>query len=91
MRRASFHAAKIRDTTDYEHKNLAAIMGNEDRRDDLISVMSAITRAKDGVPASWVLQAGPLPEEPVARAAYIDVFQRGLTELEEYLTASNLI
>jgi hypothetical protein len=91
VRRASFHAAKIRDTTDYEHKNLAAIMGNEDRRDDLISVMSAITRAKDGVPASWVLQSGPLPEEPVARAAYIDVFQRGLTELEEYLTASNLI
>jgi hypothetical protein len=91
VRRASFHAAKIRDTTDYQHVDLAAIMGHEDRRDDLISVMTAISRAKDGVLPSWVLQAGPLPEEAAVRGAYIEVFQRGLTELEQYLIASNLL
>ena len=64
---------------------------NEDRRDDLMAVMTAIARAKDGVPASWVLQAGPLPEEPAVRAAYIDVFRRGLSELETFLKASKLI
>jgi hypothetical protein len=91
VRRAAFHAAKIQDTTNYEHKDLAAIMGNEDRRDDLMSVMTALTRARDGIPASWVLQAGPLPEEPAERAAYIDVFRRGLGELEAFLKARKLI
>ncbi len=66
-------------------------MGNEDRRDDLMSVMTALTRARDGIPASWVLQAGPLPEEPAERAAYIDVFRRGLGELEAFLKARKLI
>ena len=58
-------------------------MSEGDIRDDLVAVQTAVLRGTDS--QRWVLQAGPLPAEPNARASFYDVAARGLNELAAYL------
>jgi hypothetical protein len=44
IRRASLHAAQIVDDTDYQYSDLMSVMGDEEGRDDLVAVQSAILR-----------------------------------------------
>jgi hypothetical protein len=88
IRRASFHAAGMVDTTQYRDPVLAAVLPNEARRDDLYSMVSACRRASAMPPlafASWVAQAGPLPTMRAERQASLGVVQRGLAEVAAYL------
>ncbi|MEE7492274.1 Qat anti-phage system QueC-like protein QatC [Methylobacterium oryzae] len=90
IRRASFHAAGIADTTEYRSQALAPVLGDIDLRDDLASVRSAVRRAPRTAMEPWVLQAGPLPEEPLERDGCIEVFERGIDELRSFLQANGL-
>lgn len=87
IRRAALHSAGVDERTLYQSADLAGVMSNEDLRDDLVSVQSAILRLADGDIRRWVLQAGPLPLEDSMRLRYFDVARRGLGELASYLRA----
>jgi hypothetical protein len=90
IRRASLHAARVPDATSYQYPDLHPVMDNEDARDDLIAVQSAILRLRDTDAKRWVLQAGPLPSEPKMREGYFNVASRGVKELAKYLRSEGL-
>jgi hypothetical protein len=85
IRRASLYAGNVSDETVYRYPDLGAVMKDEDGRDDLIAVQSALIRG--GAAEQWVLQAGPLPENLTERLLYFDVAKRGMAELKSYLSA----
>jgi len=92
IRRASFHAAGLTDSTpQYRYPNLRNVYQNEKERDDLLAIMLAIKKAQRGVDGSWLLMSGPLPEERTERAQYVDVVQRGLREVENYLRSQGFV
>lgn len=60
-------------------------MGDEEGRDDLIAVQAAILRGP--MSELRVLKAGPLPADPVDRAALVSVAARGMQELRSFLAS----
>lgn len=88
IRRAAFHAAAIADDTEYREPNLLKIANDPQIRDDLISVLTAVSRSRTVRIEPWVMQAGPLPEDEQERSACVDVFKRGISELGNFLRAS---
>jgi hypothetical protein len=90
IRRSSLYVGGIQDQTSYEYPDLRAVMNDEDGRDDLVSVQSAIARARSLELKWWVLQGGPLPVSATQRLAYFDVARRGLGDLEAYLRSWGL-
>ena len=89
IRRAAFHAAGVDDETTYKYPDLAAVLRNGNGRDDVVSIVSAIRRPR-ARPEAWVAQSGPLPGDPVERAGCVDVFKRGMAELEAFLVHNGL-
>ncbi|MCJ2077664.1 7-cyano-7-deazaguanine synthase [Methylobacterium sp. E-016] len=90
IRRASFFAAGLPDGTPYRADDLRNVLGDENTRDDLVSVLRAIRRSEDYDMEAWVLQAGPLPSDAEERSAYVDVFRHGMKELQGFLRASGI-
>lgn len=90
IRRAAFHAAGIPDVTQYRVHggNLVRVMGDRTERDDLASMLRAVRRSRDAAMEPWVIQAGPLPDDPAERAACVDVFARGMVEMGRFLRAN---
>jgi hypothetical protein len=88
IRRAAFFKANVNDTTAYQFPLLTAVLNDEDGRDDLVSMVAAIKRPKKRI-ASWVAKSGPLPSGE--RDAYVDVFQRGIQEVEQLLAHHGII
>lgn len=88
IRRAAFHAAGINDDTNYREPRLAKIAADPKMRDDLISILTAVSRSQTKKMEPWVLQAGPLPDNTVERSACVNVFSRGIRELGNFLRAS---
>lgn len=91
IRRASFYAAGLTDSRRYRYPNLRNVYQNVDDRDDLLALMLAVKKARQGVNGSWLLMSGPLPESREERAQYLDVFQRGLREVETYLQSQGFV
>lgn len=85
IRRASFHAAALPDQTDYQFPDLRLVVRDENGRDDLLSIKAAISRQEGAKINRWVLQAGPLPSDPLKRQGYFDVARRGIDELSQFL------
>jgi hypothetical protein len=85
IRRASLYAGNVWDETTYTYPDLDAVMENEEGRDDLVAVQSALLRGD--LTDRRVLQAGPLPEDAAERSRYFDVARRGMAELGSYLIA----
>lgn len=90
IRRASLHAANLPDLTSYQSPELHAVLDDENGRDDLIAVQSAVIRLESVDIRRWVLQAGPLVADDAARQAYFDVARRGMDELASYVTAAGV-
>ena len=61
------------------------------KSDDLIALMIAVRRRQEDNLEQWVAQSGPLPSDPVYRDALVDVFSRGLDEVENFLRDNGLI
>lgn len=85
IRRASLHAAGVPDQSPYQFPQLLTVMDDEDGRDDLIAMLSAIQRTTDF--SKWTLQAGPISAIGKERQRYFDVAKRGLSEIAHYLAA----
>lgn len=81
IRRASFHAAGLADTTGYWAEDLSEHNFNED-----VAAMrfAAASLAQRDV-KRWAADAGPLPLDPTRRAVYTEVVRRGMTEVREFL------
>lgn len=84
IRRSAFVRAGITDETNYDTMKLADALGSEDERDDVIAIHSALKRRYERDIRAWTLEAGPLPLGS-ERAAYFDVVERGMDELEAFL------
>lgn len=90
IRRASFHANKVKDTTKYKWVDLESVRGNKKHNADVMAVLYAIRNARGKDLRSWVVKSGPLPLDIVKRNKHIDVAQRGLKELENFLVAQGI-
>lgn len=81
IRRASFHAAEVLDTTGYWAKDLKEHAANEDVASARLAAVSLANRDV----AQWASEAGPLPHDPTERGRYVDVVRRGTQELGAFL------
>lgn len=88
IRRASLYAGSVDDGTSYETPDLHQVLSNEELRDDLVGMLTAVRRLKTNNLERWVSQAGPLPFDVGYRASLIDVHRRGLTEVASFLRDS---
>jgi Queuosine biosynthesis protein QueC len=83
IRRASFKASKVKDTTKYFAPVITAHADN----DDVLAARFAVEQLKSRDLATWAGDAGPLSLDVATRAAQIDVVKRGLGELSSYIRA----
>ena len=91
IRRASFNASQFKDLTDYQYSVLSDVIKRDKQRDDLMSMVMAISKIKNtGNTNLWVAKSGFLPIEPKERQQIIDTVLRGFTEVEQYLKKENL-
>lgn len=90
IRRASLYAGEIDDLTDYQSPKLVDVLKDEDIRDDLVAMMTAVARLKTNDLGRWVSRSGPLPADRSRRLALVDVHRRGLLEVGRYLSDSGL-
>lgn len=90
IRRSSFHRAGLADGTTYETLNLIDALSEDDYRDDILSIHTALRRRYERGLKSWVLQSGPLPNDATERAALYGVVERGMDELESFFASHGL-
>ncbi|WP_371393148.1 Qat anti-phage system QueC-like protein QatC [Glycocaulis abyssi] len=90
IRRSSLYAANVDDKTEYTFPDLHAVLADEENRDDLLSMMTAITRAQNNNLSRWVAQSGPMPEDIARRNVLEDVVRRGLAEVAAFLRDTGL-
>lgn len=84
IRRASFHAANVKDGTKTYFANLPTSRTN----DDVMSARIAVARVAKMTPEEferWVRKAGPLPTDPKRRAAIVRAARSGLGEVAGFL------
>lgn len=93
IRRASFHAAGFVDHTPYNPagQNLAAVLGTDGARDDLMAMILAARRMPGTSTSRWVATSGPLPTDRAQRDALLRVADRGIAEVSAYLNHLNLL
>lgn len=91
IRRASVNRAKFKIDADYENENLRSILKERKKRDDLLSVQTAIIRlSKTDDYRSWLRQSGGLPSDASIRGRLESTIQRGLAEVEAFLKAEKV-
>lgn len=90
IRRSSFYHAGLTDATRYETDKLIDALAEDDYRDDIVSIHTALKRRYDRSLANWVLQTGPLPQNATERAALFGVVERGMDELENFFASHGL-
>lgn len=84
IRRASFAKAGVNDSTAYQYPDLGKLWDRSDIRDDVMAMLVAAGRGDKGA-KQRAIASGPLPFDPVERARWFDVQQRGLREVADYL------
>lgn len=82
IRRASFLKAGMSDATPYQVMDLATDALNDDVQAARLAIAQLGARNMD----RWVANAGPLPNDPVLRARYVEVVHRGLGELKDFMS-----
>ncbi|MDE2570134.1 MAG: 7-cyano-7-deazaguanine synthase [Sphingomonadales bacterium] len=90
IRRSAFHHAGLTDGTKYDTDKLVDAIAEDDYRDDIVSIHTALRRRYDRGLKSWVMQTGPLPQDATERAALYGVVERGMDELENFFASHGL-
>lgn len=87
IRRAAFKASGLVDETPYSTEDIkrALIHSTTQDFDDLKSVLFAIDNSQCANIKRWVLRSAPLRFNIHALRAYIDVFRRGLDEINNFI------
>jgi len=91
IRRAAFASMGFCESNVYLYENLATVLKDEDNRDDLFALISAINRVSDKTVISWLLDSGPLSLNKEVRDEYKKIFIKGLNEVKIYLKDEGLI
>jgi hypothetical protein len=89
IRRAALsHAGQ--DNTAYTYDVLTTPPPEGERRQDLRAVLAALERAPGRSAAASVLRSGPLSDAPDDIDRYVDVYRRGLAEVEAFLARRSI-
>ena len=83
------HYAGITNDAQYEFNDIRQILTNQDRRDDLFALISAIRQKSHRNINQWVSQSGPLPTQQLNQFA--NVFRSGLDEVEQLLIVNQIL
>ncbi|BCS89549.1 Qat anti-phage system QueC-like protein QatC [Pseudodesulfovibrio sediminis] len=87
IRRAAYKAAGIEDQTKYLHPDLRRTQAYSvhSELDDLKSVQFAIAKSREANIKRMVLRSAPLRFSEVIQNSYVDVFKRGLEEIDNFI------
>lgn len=93
IRHASFHAAGVRDLTDYSTKatDLKKFFKTKEKTDDLMAMMLASEALDNMDMDAWVTKTGPMPLAAADREARVDAVRRGMMEVKDFLASEHLI
>ena len=83
------HYAGITNDAQYEFNDIRQILINQDGRDDLFALISAIRQKNHLNINQWVLQSGSLPSQQLNQFA--NVFINGLDEVEQLLIENQIL
>lgn len=91
IRRAALSKVGFTEDTGYLAQDLSMVLKDESKRDDLLSMMTAVTQLSKRPAGTWISDTGPLPLDMSLRTQYKNVFERGLREVEKYLNRKGLL
>jgi len=89
IRRAALYAGGFTEETEYTYNDMANVLNETDRRDDLLALSIAVAQKATRKPGPWIADSGPLP--PSQFADFQEVFLRGLDEVEAFLKAEGAV
>lgn len=89
IRRAALHAAGFDEKTKYTFEDVADVLNETDRRDDLLALSIAIAQKTSRNVGLWIADSGPLP--PATFTDFQQVFRQGLKEVEVLLKAEGVL
>jgi 7-cyano-7-deazaguanine synthase in queuosine biosynthesis len=88
IRRAALHISNFNEASEYTFNNLKDVLGETNRRDDLLAISIAIAQKSNRNLGSWIADSGPLL--PSEFTAFQEVFLNGLNEIESLLQAEGI-
>lgn len=83
IRRAALHAGEISESIEYSFDSVADVLGETDRRDDLLALQIAVAQKATRKLGPWIVGSGPLPAADFQK--FQRVFMDGLIEVETFL------
>jgi len=89
IRRSALDAGSIVEGINYTFNNLADVLNEIDRRDDLLALSIAVMQKTTRKLGSWILDSGPLPPDQFGN--FQTVFLQGLEEVEIFLKAEGVL
>ena len=89
IRRAALHAGGFDEKVEYTFNDVADVLNETDRRDDLLALSIAIAQKTTRKPGPWIADSGPLP--PPQFVAFQKLFLQGLDEVEVFLKARDAL
>lgn len=89
IRRAALKKGSLSESCTYQNNDWNRILGDVERRDDLLSMMYAISLVKERPVGAWIIDSGPLPQNRFDD--FKGVFERGLNEVEEFFQDEGVI
>lgn len=91
IRRSSFHAAKMKDKTEYgAGSDLCAVLSSASGHDDLLAMMLACQAVPTANMGQWIAKTGPLPLDRDHRDALVQVAARGMQEVRRFLRSRDI-
>lgn len=89
IRRAALHTGGIGESIGYTFDDVASVLNETDRRDDLLALRIAVAQKATRNPGAWIVDSGPLP--PTTFQNFQQVFIDGLNEVEAFLMAEGAL
>jgi hypothetical protein len=89
IRRSALRAGSLQEQIEYSFNDVADVLNEPDRRDDLLALSIAIAQKSSRKIGLWISDSGPLP--PSQFREFQKVFSRGLDEVELYLKAEGVL
>lgn len=89
IRRAALHAGGISESIGYAFDDVANVLNETDRRDDLLALRIAVTQKKTRKLGPWIADSGPLPAATFQH--FQQVFLDGLDEVGAFLMAEGAL
>jgi len=88
IRRAASQQGNMIQEAGYLYQNLPSVLSSANARDDIVAMLSAISKVKNGNGVAMFANAGPLPIEQYDR--YRELYIRGLMEVATFLEAQGI-